>query len=79
MADNIRTETDRKPKVPRPIRSLPGYQITERLRRRGIRQWDIAAAAKVTQSQVSEAINRRRRAGPCVESIWAAIEKALHA
>ena len=77
MADNNRTRTNGKPKTPRPIRSLPGWQITERMKRNGIRQYDIAATAKVTQSQVSEAINRRSRKGRAVELIWDAIEKAL--
>ena len=77
MRDNIKAGALRKTPPQRPIRSLPGWQITERLRKHGIRQWDIAQAAKVTQSHVSDVINRRRRGGPGVESVWAAIEEAL--
>lgn len=75
MPDDSITTT--KPRKPRPVRSLPSWQITERLRRRGIRQWDIAKAVGISQAYVSDIINRRRTAGAFVESAWLEIERVL--
>ena len=73
--DSITTKPPHKPR--RPVRSLPSWQITERLRRRGIRQWDIAKAVGVSQAYVSDIINRRRVAGPVIERTWREIERLL--
>jgi predicted transcriptional regulator len=76
MRNSITTTAAVKAK-PRPVRSLPAWQITERLRKRGIRQWDIAKAVGCSQAYVSDVINRRRRRGAAVELTWRAVEEAL--
>ena len=65
--------------VRRPIRHLPRYQIVARLKRRGVRQRDIAQATGTTTGYVSYVLSRRAGATPLAERVWREVEAALKA
>ena len=59
-------------------RSLPGWQVTRRIKRAGLTLYEIAKRAKASPSLVSHVIHRRNlRASDKSERIWEEIDRVL--
>ena len=65
--------------APRPVRSLPRWQIVARLKGRRVRQRDIAERVGVSTTYVNLVIARRMKPSAKTEKVWRAIERALAA
>ena len=62
----------------RPVREIPGWQVVRLLKRRGVRQQDVAQRAGTSGGTVSQAIHRSPKVSkPLADRIWAAIEEMV--